>query len=235
MTVLAIVDTALLVLALVYIVALLRSHADILRRLSILEETHGSSPTRTDPASVNPLPFAPDIAGITLAGDPVKLSLGAGSPVTLLAFLTSGCGSCGPLWAALRDPSQVQSLDARVLVITHDPSRESMTRLREIAPGRVEVIMASGAWADYEIPSSPHFVLSDGQGGISGRGSALSWPQLVAMVTEARTDTEGADTRSRTTGERAARAERELARSGIGPGHASLYPSATAPETRSAP
>ena len=55
MTVLAIVDTVLLVVALVYIVALLRSHADILRRLALLEEDPARRQARS-PAPSNGRP-----------------------------------------------------------------------------------------------------------------------------------------------------------------------------------
>ena len=88
--------------------------------------------------------------------------------------------------------------------------------------------MASAAWEDYAVPASPHFVLTDGAGGILGRGSALSWSQLLDMVGDARADADGVGGAPvRTTAERAARSEQMLARSGIGPGHPSLYPSAT--------
>ena len=52
MVVVTIVIAALLVVALVYIVALLRSHADILRRLTALEEGAGgaAAPAAEGPA-----------------------------------------------------------------------------------------------------------------------------------------------------------------------------------------
>jgi hypothetical protein len=222
-SILAVVETVLLVIALVYIVALLRSHADILRRLAVLEEggargaASGSAPALPD----DDLRRAEPISGTTLSGDAAMLSFGAGSPVTLLAFLTSGCTSCAPLWAGLRDSGELSTLADRVVVITHDPTRESPARVQRLAPGSAEVIMASAAWEDYAVPASPHFVLTDGAGGILGRGSALSWSQLVQMIDEARADG-GHD--ARTTAERAARSEHALARAGIGPGHPSLYP-----------
>ena len=94
---LTVVETALLVVAVVYILALLRSHADILRRLAALEEG-AARPGQSRPAmpAGAPLVAAADISGSTPAGDAVALSLGPGSPVTLLAFLTSGCAS----WSA---------------------------------------------------------------------------------------------------------------------------------------
>jgi hypothetical protein len=223
MSALTIVETVLLAIALVYIVALLRSHADILRRLAVLEEGGAGRPA---PGAVPSLPdgelrSAAPISGTTLTGDAAMLDFGAGSPVTLLAFLTGGCTACAPLWAGLRDSGEVSTLAERVVVITHDSTRESPSQVQRLASADADVLMASAAWEDYAVPASPHFVLTDGAGGILGRGSALSWSQLVAMVDEARADA-GHD--ARTTAQRAARSEHALARAGIGPGHPSLYP-----------
>ncbi|MGH2893144.1 MAG: hypothetical protein ACRDPM_07740 [Solirubrobacteraceae bacterium] len=228
-----IVVAVLLVVALVYIVALLRSHADILRRLAALEaHSAGRAPA---PAAVQSGPVvgggevatAAPISGTTLQGDSATLSFGPGSPVTLLAFLTSGCTSCAPLWEGLDEARDLASLARRVVVITHDSMRESPTRLERLAPSGTEVIMASAAWADYAVPGSPHFVLTDGAGGILGRGSALSWSQLETMVADARADARVAAQPAHGTADRAERSEGALASSGIGPGHPSLYPSAS--------
>ncbi len=233
MVVVTIIIAALLVVALVYIVALLRSHADILRRLAALEERAGSgvaSPTAeaaAPPVGGGEVTTAGPISGTTLHGDSVTLAFGLGSPVTLIAFLTSGCTSCAPLWAGLHDSRDLASLAQRVAVVTHDATRESPTRLQRLAPVGTDVIMSSAAWADYAVPGSPHFVLTDGAGGILGRGSALSWSQLETMVADARADARRAADPARTTAERAERSEGALASAGIGPGHASLYPSAS--------
>ena len=61
------------------------------------------------------------ISGTTLRGDSVTLSFGPGSPVTLIAFLTSGCTSCAPLWAGLHEARDLATLAQRVTVVTHDP------------------------------------------------------------------------------------------------------------------
>jgi hypothetical protein len=232
MLVVAIVDTVLLVIAIVYIVALLRSHADILRRLSILEEAGvtrapaGPAPPPAGPSGGDP-GVAEAISGTTLDGDSVALSFGADSPVTLLAFLTSGCTSCGPLWAGLRESGELETLAERVVVVTHDSTRESAARVRRLAPAAAEVVMSTRAWEDYAVPASPHFVLTDGHGGLRGRGTALSWSQLQTMVGDARDDAASVTPPPvRTTEERAARSEQSLARAGIGPGHPSLFPSA---------
>ncbi|HWE14420.1 MAG TPA: hypothetical protein VG365_12945 [Solirubrobacteraceae bacterium] len=229
MSILAVVDTVLLVIAIIFIVALLRSHADILRRLAILEEGGAARPQAAGgPDAVNggDVVTAEPISATTLDGDSVTLSFGAGSPVTLLAFLTSGCTSCAPLWAGLREAGELESLADRVVVVTHDPTRESPARVRRLAPAGAEVVMSSQAWEDYGVPASPHFVLTDGRGGTRGRGSALSWSQLEAMVDEARSDASSVTRRAgRTTAQRAAHAEHTLAEAGIGPGHPSLFPS----------
>ncbi len=232
MVVATIVIAVLLVVALVYIVALLRSHADILRRLGALEEHAGGgtavpAATTAPPVGGGEVSTAGPISGTTLHGDSVTLSFGPGSPVTLIAFLTSGCASCAPLWAGLHDARDPASLAQRVAVVTHDAMRESPARLERLAPAGTDVIMSSAAWADYAVPGSPHFVLTDGAGGILGRGSALSWSQLQTMVADARADVRRAADAAHTTAERAQRSEGALASAGIGPGHPSLYPSAS--------
>jgi hypothetical protein len=235
MTVLAIVDTVLLALALVYIVALLRSHADILRRLSILEDAVDQPAAATDPSELSALRFAADLSGSALDGSSAAIAVGAGSPPTLLAFLTSGCSFCGPWWSDLGDADRRSALGTRVVIVTHDRSRESVGRLREQAPHDVELVMSSAAWRTYEVPASPHFVLCDGQGGVAGRGSAVNWVQLAQLIADARADADDDGARARTTSDRAARAERALARSGIGPGHPSLYPAGPTPPSGASP
>jgi hypothetical protein len=233
MLVVTIIIAVLLAVALVYIVALLRSHADILRRLAALEQgaaTGHTAPPPPAPDRAEVIAAAP-ISGTTPRGDSVTLAFGPGSPVTLLAFLTSGCASCAPLWEGLRHAPTLGSLADRVAVITHDATRESPTRLERLAPPeppgalRPEVVMSSAAWTDYAVPASPHFVLTDGSGGILGRGSALSWDQLETMVADARADARRAHEPARTTAARAERSERALASAGITPGHPSLHPS----------
>ena len=118
-------------------------------------------------------------------------------------------------------------------MVTHDSTRESPARVARLAPAEAEIVMSSAAWERYAVPSSPHFVLTDGRGGIRGRGSALSWSQLETMVGEARADADAVTLgAARTTEERAARSAEALARAGIRPGHPSLFPSSAAPPRR---
>jgi hypothetical protein len=211
MTILVAIETALLVLALLLVVGLLRSHAEILRRLAAVE---GGGRVPREAAATGEA--AADISGETPDGDSVKLSLQTAAEPTLLAFLSTGCGACGALWDGLRAGPPVQG--ARIVVVTQGADAESRPLVRDLAPDGTEVVMSSDAWRDYGIPGSPHFVLVEG-GRVAGQGAAAAWEQIGALVRQARADV--ADARS--TSDRAARAEEALAAAGIGPGHPSLH------------
>jgi len=233
-TVLISLESALLVLLTVFVIALLRSHADILRRLHAAEERLGGAPA---PAPADPRGgAASDIAGQTLSGDAAQLSLGPGSPATLLAFLSSGCAACMPLWEELRAGAQAPP-GVRLVLVAKSAQEESVARLRELAPAGVEVLLSTQAWAAYSVPGSPHFVLVDGESGrVAGRGAAGSWAQLSSMLAQAIADAGaaqagsggGAEGAGTGTGARALRAEQALASAGIGEGHPSLYAPAPA-------
>jgi hypothetical protein len=212
MTILVAIETVLLMLALVLIVGLLRSHAEILRRLAAVE---GGERIPREAAATGA--EASDISGETPDGDSVKLSLQTVTGPTLLAFLSSGCGACGALWDGLRGGAG--AVGARVVVVTQGSDAESRSLVRDLAPSGAEVVMSSEAWRAYGIPGSPHFVLVEG-GRVAGQGAAASWEQIAALVRQARNDLADG---SRTTAERAARADDALAAAGIGPGHPSLY------------
>lgn len=230
-TVLISLESALLVLLTVFVIALLRSHADILRRLHAAEERLGGAPA---PAPADPRGgAASDIAGETLSGDAAQLSLGSGSPATLLAFLSSGCAACVPLWEELRAGAEPPP-GVRLVLVAKSAQEESVARLRELAPAGAEVLLSTQAWAAYSVPGSPHFVLVDGEGGrVAGRGAAGSWAQITSMLAQAIADARagaaqagsggGDDGAGNGTGARALRAERALASAGIGQGHPSLY------------
>lgn len=222
--VMLIVEGLLLAVVILFVVALLRSHAEILRRLGAIEDGRRAGAPASVPMATT---LAYDLGGETLTGDGVKVALGAGSSSsqTLLAFLSSGCTSCGPLWAAMRDGARVPA-GVRLVVVTKGRDQESVSRLDELAPTGHTLVMSSAAWHEYEVPATPHFVLVDGDSGaIAGRGSAGSWEQLVTLVEQASADAAHEARRVTTSSERAARAEEALARSGIAPGHPSLYPS----------
>jgi len=210
-------ETVLLVLALVLIAGLLRSHAEILRRLGPAQD---GAPRGLAQPAVAPVraPGAPAaaLAGPTPGGDAIRLELagGAGEP-TLLAFLTSGCGTCAGFWATLGEPRLPSGV--RTMIVTHGADRERPAALAKLAPVGVPVVMSSRAWQDYGVPGAPYFVLVDGA--IRGEGAATTWAALSSLVADAIEDRRESGGTAR-----AAVAERKLAAAGIGPDHPSLYP-----------
>ena len=85
------VETVLLVLLVVLVAALLRSHAEILRRLGAEGAAQPLPEPRSTPRADE---AAPALAGVTPTGDAVSLAFdGRSTTPTLLAFLTTGCTS----------------------------------------------------------------------------------------------------------------------------------------------
>jgi hypothetical protein len=233
MTILVATETVLLILLAVLVAGLLRSHAEILRRLGPpREDADGASLAATLPPTrdADAAP-APDIAGLTLDGDAVQLGMRPGGEPTLLAFLSSGCETCLGFWRSLgeRGATAIPG-GGRVVAVTKDRSHESPARLRELVPPALPLVMSSAAWRDYGVPTTPYFVYVDGRTGeIHGEGAARGWPQVLSLLRDALDDVavatrEPAQARGGGRRERIARADRELASAGIGPGHPSLYP-----------
>jgi hypothetical protein len=215
-------ETLLLVLLTLLVAGLLRSHAEILRRLG---PPDGEARGLPEPGARSGGREGRDIAGATLAGDALMIGLGEGSPPTLLAFLSSGCGVCERLWAQLRTglPDALPGA-VRLVTVVKDASAESPARLRAIAPAAVPVVMSSAAWRDYAVSATPYFVYLEG-GRVQGEGSASGWEQILSLLGDAR-----ADGRQERGG--ADEAEQALAAAGIGPGHPSLYPGGRPAEAR---
>lgn len=232
MTVAVAILGMLLAVALLFILALLRSHAEILRRVAALEasldpDRAGAGTLRESHLAAQngePGGAATEISGETLAGAPVKLQFGAGSQPTLLAFMGSGCHACGPLWDELRHEPVPTPAGARLVVVTKGPERERLARLLKLAPAAADVVMSTQAWSDFSVSATPHFILVKG-GEIAGRGSATSWAQITTFLSDAEDDDRIHRARALGTESRADRAERSLANAGIGPDDPSLYPS----------
>ncbi len=235
-------ETVLLVLLVVLVAGLLRSHAEILRRLGAPADVSARASGGAGRAAGVPGPppavrkppdtIAVPIAGATPHGDAVSLDFrGRPAGPTLLAFLTSGCTSCATFWQTLderRLPPEVQTV-----IVTRGQDRESPARLRTLSPARVPVVMSTKAWEDYGVPGSPYFVLVDR--GIRGEGAATTWPALASLVSDAIADHSapsgdggGADAaagdRDGVGRARAVRIDERLAAAGITAGHPSLYP-----------
>jgi hypothetical protein len=244
MAMLVTLETILLVLLTLLVAGLLRSHAEVLRLLESSQRGTGASdPMEELPPARAESTAAFDIVGATLTREAIKVSVSAGSN-TLLAFLSSGCLSCQSLWEGL-DPRRRPSIPggARIVVVTKDPAYESPSRLQDIAPRDVPVVMSSAAWDAYRVQGSPYFIYVDGRTGtIIGEGTATGWPQVISLIRDAFADAalaaEAIQTRAATGrqerpatrgADRARRAEAELLAAGIGPAHPSLYERADEP------
>jgi hypothetical protein len=230
MTAVVAAETVLLILLLVLVAGLLRSHAEILRRLGALERgapagsADGLAPPPAGARTEADLIPAP-LSGVTPTGDVVAIAFeGPGSLPTLLAFLTSGCSSCAGFWATLGE----RRLPAQTVIVTHGSERERAATLRELSPDGVPVVMSSQAWTDYRVPGSPYFVLVDGF--VRGEGVANSWSALASLVSDAIEDQREAE-HGRGGAARARDIDATLAAAGIGPGHESLYPGPRPPRS----
>src|SRR5258708_6832393 len=223
MTALGACATLVLVLLVVLVAGLLRSHAEILRRLGPPEEELPDGTGGLPAPQRRAGPLASELAGRTLDGDAIKIALGPASPPTLLAFLSSGCAVCESFWHDLRAGLPLEDVpeSLRLIALTKDPTHESPSRLRDLAGEDTQVLMSSAAWTEYRVPAAPYFVYVE-RGLVQGQGSANGWRQIASLLRDARADHAHVSGGERRTSE----VDRALAASGIGPGDPSLYPSA---------
>lgn len=244
MTVVVAVLAVVVALLALLVVGLLRSHADILRRLTALDG--GDDVPRAERDAAGPrtptgVPRPPNLPTGRPAADLVGADLDEGALAvrvtgvahdTLLLFLSSGCLTCRPFWDAAARPGRIDLPDGtRVVVVARDLDEESPSALGELAGSRTVLLLSSRAWADYGIPGSPYAVLVDGASGrIRGEGTGASWEQVARLLAQATGDLAFV-------GERAPRADKsardaarerdtdaELLAAGILPGDPSLYP-----------
>src|SRR4029077_6351894 len=181
------------------VAGLLRSHAEILRALHALGVD--MDPARTDDGSGVTTPVgaptirssevpkrpsrrAVDVVGTTPEHDAVSIAVGGAQHLTLLAFLSSGCGSCLAFWDVFRDggPLEVPG-DARLVCVSKDAGEEGVATIRRLMPQAIPTVMSSAAWAEYDVPVAPFFVLVDGASGdVIGEGAANEWGQVQSLL-----------------------------------------------------
>lgn len=241
----AVVVALTLVVALlgVLVVGLLRSHADILRSLHSLGVDLDPSVARPMALSVPGPTRGPvgagmvvpaDVTGHDPAGGSISVALVGEDRLTLLAFLSSGCLTCRPMWEQLGAPGLELPGGARPVAVTKGPHEESPAAVRSLTTAHRATVMSSEAWDAFQVPGSPYFVLVDGTGTVMGEGTAPAWDRVVELLAEALGDRglDGSrrpapDPRRGGAGrERHAYVDDSLGASGIGPGHPSLYPDA---------
>jgi hypothetical protein len=200
------------------VAGLLRSHAEILRKLDSLgadvdagDHAHGQEHRLTLAPTQNAVGEAPDIAGVNPDGEPVVVSATVGSDPLLIAFLSTSCSSCIVFWENLDRPTQIfGDRRHRILITTLGESEESPTRAQSLARGEADVVMSTQAWQDYEVP-----------------GAASTFESLEQFLVDSTNDRLW--DRARRLGRRvdaddAQMMDEELRRAGIEPGDKSLYP-----------
>lgn len=224
MTVLIVAEAVVILLLGVLVVGLLRSHAEILRKLHELGAGDEDAPFRTADGVVAPRAaghIGRDIAGSTPTGGAAAIRVGAGGQTTLLAFMSTTCTTCDEFWPRFVDEARLQSLGGiRLVIVTKGSQDEMPAEVARLAPQAIPVVMSNAAWEDYGVPGSPYFVMVDGGSGhITGEGSAGTWEKLLDLMGIADGDV-AAGSGDR---DRAARVDRELADAGILPGDPQLY------------
>jgi hypothetical protein len=253
MIALVLILTFVVLLLGILVAGLLRSHADILKALHDLGagvgdpaasdadgHAHDARPVQV-PFTMGPqLPgerdsvSAPTIAGVTPTGDALAMAVTGHDTLTLIAFLSSGCATCAGFWEAFQRPGELGLPDGiRLVVVTKGPEMEIPAEVQARSHNRTPVIMSTEAWADYEVPGSPFFVLVDGKAGRRiGEGVANHFSQVAELVRRADVDVRafGPGSRSRAFADgldgpaRESANDDELLAAGIHPGHHSLYP-----------
>jgi len=236
MTVLVIAEGVVILLLGLLVAGLLRSHAEILRKLHELGASVQEHPPSQPDLNFSPNVVSPrsdttpghDLSGVTPTDEAIAISITGARHRTLVAFLSSGCLTCAAFWEAFAADQPAGLEDVRLVIVTKDRTEESPSRIRSLAPASHPVVMSGDAWSDYLVPGSPYFVLVDGPSKrVIGEGSASSWEQLNNLMQQALADTRGPSRnrrrRARATAARDARDEAALAAAGIGPGDPSLY------------
>lgn len=213
MVALAVLEGVVIALLAVLVVGLLRSHAEVLRRLHELgagvydAEAPEAAPAEPGSRGVTmdvPLrtkPGVPEPRTVVTPAHDLSGTLpnrGAGvvavtdvEHTTLIAFLSTGCATCAGFWDAFRagEADELPGRDTRLVVVTAGPEKESPAAVAALAPPGHTTVLSSAAWDDYAVPVSPYFILVDGPSGrIVGEGAAGSWAQVSKLMREAVAD-----------------------------------------------
>lgn len=223
MTALIVIEAVVILLLLVLVAGLLKSHAEILRELHRLgagtgDGAGGQTPARSIGVGESPLP---EITGVDTAGATRTVSLRHGRSPTLLAFLSSGCATCRTFWEELHEDLEPPLPGTRTVVVTKGPQSESPAMLAELAPPQVTLVMSDEAWDGFRVPLTPYFLLLDESARVIGEGSARNWAHLLGLLRQSAADSP--DPTQMGTGGREQFTDSRLRSSGIEPGDSSLY------------
>jgi hypothetical protein len=224
MTAVVVIEGVIIVLLLILVAGLLRSHAEILRQLDRLgageDSAQSVAPPRPKTVGFEEAPLKA-ITGLTPGGSERTLSLGSGRNPTLLAFLSSGCASCRAFWSELGNDPKLPLPRTRIVVITKGVDSESPGKVAGLALHNTDVLMTTEAWDAFRVPLTPYFMLLDSEARVMGEGSAVTWDQLLGLLRQSVEDSPNPSHLG--TAERARFTDAQLAESGVEPGDPSLY------------
>lgn len=232
MTALVVLEGIVILLLVVLVAGLLRSHGEILRRL------HQLGAGEAELADRGRLQVRPGravgfdaIAGATPAGGEASVALRGSRGLVLVSFLTSGCASCRVFWKTFGEEPALPHPDIRPVIVTKGPADESLSTIRSLAPTSITTIMSTEAWDAMAVPMAPYFALVDAsRGAVVGEGAAGSWEHVSDLLTRALGDAAagvgapgGLHDLTARTEQRLRDTDEELRRAGIEPDDDSLY------------
>lgn len=214
MTVVVVALGAAVALLTLLVVGLLRSHAEILKRLHALgaglddDVPTVAAPSSPPPTGVsrrdfNVMPQVPsppgreefggvaDLSGLGPDGvEAVSVRVTGVEHDTIVAFLSSGCITCQKFWDAFRKPRKLGlPKGTRLVVVTKGPDAESVSAVSGLAPSGFPTVMSSEAFDHYDVPGSPYFVHVHGPTGrVLGEGTGPDWDQVYSLLSQASGD-----------------------------------------------
>jgi hypothetical protein len=225
MTAAIVIEGVVIVLLTILVAGLLKSHAEILRQLHALGASEDGSVTTSVGSTPRTAGFeavpTDTLVGTNLSGDPVSLSLSHGRGNTLIAFLSSGCLSCQAFWSEFSGEFELPTPDARTVIVTKGPGSESVSRLSELAPSNLPLVMSDDIWDTFKVPMTPYFLFVNGTGSIIGEGAASSWRHLISLLRQSLRDSR--DPVHADTTRRSDMTDDQLRGAGIEPGDETLY------------
>ncbi|MCU1499157.1 MAG: hypothetical protein JWM47_3110 [Acidimicrobiales bacterium] len=212
MTVVVVIEGVVIAVLAMLVVGLLRSHAEILKRLHQLGAGGDASPGPGGPAPVAAprtardfnvmpqVPAPPDREEFGGSADLVGAGAGREDAVTvrvtgvehdtIVAFLSSGCITCQRFWDAFRKPRKLGlPAGTRLVVVTKCADAESPSDVARLATPGVPTVMSTQAFTDYDVPGSPYFVQVHGPTGrVKGEGTGPDWEQVSSLLSQAAGD-----------------------------------------------
>ena len=223
MTAVVVIEALVILLLLVLVGGLLKSHAEILRqlhRLGASEDLIGTPPPRAVSTTLGTA-AVPQITGFDPDGGEVVVSIDHGRGNTLIAFLSSGCASCRVFWTEFSGDFELPDPTTRTVIVTKGADSESPSKISDLAPASVKVVMSTEMWDTFRVPLTPYFLYVSGTGDAIGEGSATTWAHLLSLLRQSQADS--TDPSGLDTNQRVDLANKRLSASGIDPDDPSLY------------